>query len=494
MKYIEKQKHGVKLEKKAVKSAGITIITRFIGQIVQLAGTMILARILVPSDFGLVAMVTSISGLFSLFSDLGLTDATVQNDKITQDQASTLFWIIVIFNFFTAFCLIILSPYISIFYNDYRVRLIFIAISTQFIFMGLSNQHFALLKRDMQFLKVSFSDLTSLIIANILAIVTALHGFHYWSLVTRAIVFVFFKAIAGWVLFKWHPNLIIKQSHSGSLIKFGLITTLSLGFLYLLMNLDKTLVGKVFGAEELGFYNRAFGLFMLPVGQLTSPLHHVAVSTLSKLRTDYNEFRRFYLRAISAISFLGMPLAAFLVIESSDLIYIFFGNQWQRSVELLSILALSAGIKMIYDTNQWLNVSLGKADRRLKWNIFSFCVTIGSIIIGLFFSTKGVASAYSIVTFVLFIPGLLYAGKPIKLRINEIFNSFWKYALAATLAGMICSQTLKIIGLSWNEFYRLIIALLFYIAIYLLIIIGLYQGIKPIKQFISLISLFVSKN
>jgi PST family polysaccharide transporter len=491
--YVDNGRDQQNLGTRAIQGGGITIISRVFGQVAQLGGTMVLARILTPNDFGVVAMVTSIVGLLLLFSDLGLTDATLQAENITNSQASNLFWIILAFNALVSLLMVVVAPAIAAFFRNENVRLISIALSVQVVLFGLGNQHFALLRREMKFLGVSIATLSASVIGNVVAILMAWRGFGFWSLVAREIATALIRAISAWLMCRWRPSLPRLNSNTRGLMRFGVATSGSLGVAYLADNLDKALVGKVFGANDLGYYARSFGVFTLPLGQFTTSLHHVAVSTLSRLRESPEEFKRYYLRAISAVSFLGMPLAGFMVAASREITFVFFGPQWSRSAELLAILGCTAGIKLISMTSEWLNASLGRADRRLKWQLVSFSVTMTAIGIGLLFGLRGVAIAYSIATAFLVIPALLYAGKPVKLRFCSIIRSFWQSTVSAACAAAACWRVFALVGGEWNVVGRLFVIMISYMLAYIGATIVLNWGLKPVKEILSLFWVLVGK-
>ena len=470
----------------AVRSGGITIITRLVGQAVQLGATMVLARILTPDDFGVVGMVSAASGLLLLFSDFGFTDATLQSDHLTRDQASTLFWICVGSNVLLTLLMFLTSPLLAAFYREPRVTSISRILSVQFLLVGLGNQHFAIMRREMRFAAVSLAMLGSSVVGNGLAVILALRGLGYWSLVIRELGVCILTAAAGWTLCGWRPIIPRKPSDAGPLVRFGLTTAGSLGVSYLSMNVDKVLVGRTRGPEELGFYTRAFGLFQMSVGQFASSLHHVAVATLSRLRDRPAEYRRYYLRAVSAISFLGMPLSGILVVCARDIVTVLFGDQWSKSGELLSLLAASIGVRMVYDTNQWLTSSLGRADRRLKWNAISLVATIGAVAAGLPFGTTGVAVAYSLSTFLLLFPGLVYAGRPMRLTVGDILSCSWQSVLAALSAGVLMWRILSVPGAGWSPLLRLGISFPVYALAYVVAVVLLSRSLKPVKQMASL--------
>lgn len=474
------------LKTHAVRSGGVSIASRIAATVIQMVGVVILARLLTPADFGLVAMVTAITEIFNVFKDLGLYDATIQQPHLNHEQVSTLFWINVGFGFVLTATLIAISPAIAWFYHKPELKVITVVSSLSFIFTGLSAQHLALLKRRMSFMSVSIIDVSATLVSTIAAIIFALIGFGYWSIVLRQVVLGLFIAIGAWIFCVWRPGRPARKSGIGGMLRFGANTLGYFVMNYFSTNLDKTLVGKKYGAEPLGFYSRANYLATVPGGQLSMSIFHVAVATLSKLREDPPKFRRYYLSAISSISFVGMPMSGFMVVVSRDLIYLILGPQWGRAVPLFSILGLAAGMYLLASTHGWLHVSLGRADRWMRWGVFSSVITVAGFVVGLFFGTAGVATGYTVTVIFLAPLSILYAGKPIGLRFRELFSSLWRYLAGALLTSLLCSFLFNTIHFSSSVLLNILISSVIYVAIYLLIITALFLSVRPIVEFISL--------
>jgi O-antigen/teichoic acid export membrane protein len=491
--YVDSDRSTPQLGRTAVQGGGITVISRVACQVIQLGATMILSRLLLPEDFGVVAMVTSIVGFVLLFGDLGLTDATLQAESMLQRQASILFWVTTLFNLAVALILAASSPLLALLYKDPRVGPITLVLAVQVVVFGAANQHYTLLKRSMAFVEVSISALISTVLSNALAIAAVLLGFGYWSLIIRELASAATRALVGWYLCRWRPSIVRTLSGAGGLIKFGVTTMGSLGVAYFSDNLDKTLVGVAYGASPLGYYTRAFGLFTLPLGQFSSSLHHVAVSILSRVRTDKREFVRLYLRAVETISLLGMPLAALITITSSDLVLFLFGPQWSQSAVLLALLAPSAGFRMLYVTNDWLNASLGRADRRLKWQIISLCGTVCALGIGLIFSLKGVTISYSVLSAVLVFPALLYAGQPAGLKLRAILGAIWRSVVAAVLAAVPSGWFAILIRPSFGTFPTLCATSVIFILLYACAILVCYWGLSPFQDIVYMARLVLGR-
>ena len=473
------------LKGKAIRSGSISVITRGLNTIILVGGVLVLARLLSPADYGLVAMSTVFTNFFLNFAELGLTDATIQATRISHEQVSTLFWIIVSVGIAITIVIIGLSPAIAAFYKRPQLKLILLVSSLGFAFSGFRPQHIALLKRHFLFGKIMAIELIANIISTIAAVIVVIAGGGYWGLVSRPLISTFTSMILTWSFCRWRPGPPRRNSGVRPLLKIG---AHSIGFYlvdYLTKNLDKSLIGKKYGAESLGYYSRANYLATTPAGQFAQSLFHVAVSTLSKLRENPEEYRRYYLKSLSVISFLGMPMSIFMVVMSPEMIYLLLGPKWNQAAGLFSILGLSGGMLIISWTQGWLHVSLGRTDRWLRWGILRTIIMVAGFFLGLSYGSRGVAIAYSAVIIITTFPGLSYAGRPIDLRVREILSVVWRIIGASTLAGLLV-YAIKRSGLVGAPVILRLISFLFvYSLAYLTLVTILSWSIKPIIEMTS---------
>jgi len=481
------------LKGRAIRSAGITIFERISEYGLNTISIIILARLLTPRDFGLVAMVASIAGVFGILRDLGLSDVTVQASEISHSQASTLFWVNSIFNGGIALVLIACSPLLAMFYKEQKLSGITILYSFSFIFIGLSTQHIALMKRYMRFGQIAIIGISSTVLGVMSAIILALLGFGYWAIVAKQIVLALCTAIGAWLFLSWRPGLPSFTREIWQMIKMGLNIV---GFFivnYLAHNMDKTLIGWRLGADSLGYYDRAFQLSVMPVSLLAMPLHAVAVSTLSKLKHEPTEYSKYYINSLKILTFFGLPISAFLFLMSNDIVLLLLGPNWGQTAHLFKILSISIWASIMYGTHGWLHVSLGRTDRWFKWGLISTPILIIAYFVALNWGTKAVAASYAIVLGVLAIPSILYAGRPIGLRLDSFLRHLWRCLLST---GASCIPLFFVIPLlsAFNIWIRLFVSLLFYGILYLLFLIMLYRSLEPVKNILDLIPNLVRRS
>lgn len=481
------------LRKHAVRGAGATVVCQVSIYCIQMISTIILARLLSPHDFGLVAMVIYIFLFFKMLRNLGLIDATIQRDEITHAQLSTLFWINVLFSIGIALIFVALSPLIVWFYKEPQLEEISVSISLVFILGGLSTQHLALLKRNMQFYRSAANEIIATIIGVITAIILAVVGCGYWALVWKHVASAGAEAVGAWIICRWRPTLPSYGTGVSPMLRFGVNMLGNFSVNYFSQNLDKVLVGWRNGPQSLGHYDKAYQLFLAPAQQLSYPLTHVVVATLSRLNNDPEKYRSYYLSAVSLLSFVAFPLSAALAVMGKDIILLLLGPQWGKAGDIFSIFALGIGIHVLYGTHGWLHISLGRTDRWFRWGIVGASVSVTSFLIGLPFGPPGVAVAYTIAIYILTGPGLWYAGKPIGISLTSIVLVSWKYFVAALGAGSVAWYILFVFDVTSASFsafdivVRLCLSLALCVSIYLTLIIALYGNTKPISHFFTVL-------
>jgi PST family polysaccharide transporter len=481
------------LKQKAVRGGGITMATRLVDYAIQVGSTAVIARILDPADYGLVAISLAATGFFFVFKSMGLSDATVQRKQITHSQISTLFWINVATGCLFALFLVSVSPTIARIYKDQRLIGVINLSALSFVFTGLYTQHQALLKRSMQFSLIAINEIIAMVISVCCAIVMAFAGMGYWVLVLRPLILSASVMIGYWILCSWRPGLPSRHSGVLPMLKFGFNTIAYYMVEYIAKNTDKALIGWKEGQTPLGFYSRAFQLFLAPVSQLTLPLTGVAVATLSKLQNEPGKYHSYFLNATHTLALIGFPFSMFLVANSQPLILLLLGKKWAPAAELFSILGLSGGIQLITSTRAWLFVSLGRTDRWLHTGIVASIIMVLFIFVGIQFGMKGVATAYTTYVFLSLVPSLWYAGTPIGLQFQAVLSVLWKPFIASSVVAIINRLLLPMVA-ALPYISQLIFATILYSLLYATGLLLLYRSFKPFGDLYTLISLFFSSS
>jgi len=406
------------LKGRSVRGGVLTVGVRGVSFLVQTISTIVLARMLAPADFGLVAMVTSVSGLVMMFGDAGLSQATIQRLEINHDQVSTMFWINVGFSLLLMVVFASVAPVLAWLYGEPRVTLITLVFAGTFLFSGLMVQHDALLQRQMRFVSLTVRDIAASVVGVAVAIVVAWRGAGYWALVALPAATSLTQMVLSWFFSRWRPGMPRWSPEVRSMVGFGGHLVGSNFLAYLGRNADNVLIGWYWGAGPLGLYSRAYGLLMLPLRQLNSPVASVAVPAFSRIQDDPERFARYYLHTMNLIMWISAPLVGFLFIAAEPVITVVLGAQWVEAAAVFQLLAISALVQPLYNALGWVFVSRGRADRLFKMTICICPVVVGSFLVGLPFGIKWVALCYSAALLIIlpFVFRFTFQGTQITLR------------------------------------------------------------------------------
>jgi PST family polysaccharide transporter len=426
------------LKKRSIQSGAVTVGSQGLKMMIQMGSTMILARILVPEDYGIMAMVMAIAGFARMFINMGLSAATIQRADINQAQVSTLFWINAGMGLLLMILLASLSPVVAWFYNTPELTWVTVAMSTMFLLNGLGVQHSALMSRQMRFFAIAAINVVSMIAGITVAIFAALQGLGYWALVLNSIVNSFCTVSLKWLTVRWLPSLPSRASGVGSMIKFG---SDLLGFNivnYFARNLDNILIGRFHGSGPLGFYSKAYQLLMMPISNLRDPLLRVATPALSKLQNEPENYRKYFIKLVSLLAFVSMPLVTFLFVCSDQIIGFILGPEWIEASELFKILALVALIQPVVSTQGLVMITTGRSRRYLIIGVLGAAMTSLAFALGVPWGAKGVAIAYAISVYVKFFPFLYAAFKDTPVDISNFLLAICRPFIASLIMGIVC--------------------------------------------------------
>ncbi len=451
------------LQARTARGGAVIVAAQVAKQAITFLVTMVLARVLTPSDYGLLAMVNAVIALLTVFRDLGLSLGVVQREVITQEQASALFWANAGVGLLLTGITMGLSPFIAGFYREPRLAPVTCAMAPMFLLSGLAAQQQAWLLRQMRFGALAIVDVAVLIVNALVGIVLALAGKGYWSLILNIVAGQLVWTAALWAICRWRPGRPRRATGIRSLLGLGgNLVGFNLAH-YLARNLDSVLIGRAWGEGQLGLYDRAYKLFSLPVVTISTPIAAVAVPALSRLQDAPKEYRRLYLQIISAIAFVTMPIAALMIVESQDLIRVVLGERWTEATAVFRLLGISALLQPLYSTQGWLQASLGRTDR-LRWGLVSSALIVASFFLGLPYGAKGVALAYSCTIVIITWPCQRYALRGTLITLRDVLGAIGGPAVFSLLAGGMALLTVQRIGFTGAAARLVITALLLSLA------------------------------
>lgn len=383
--------------------------------------TVIVARILSPGDYGVIAMWAPIFAFVQLFQDFGFSTATVQAKTLSSEQSSTLFWINVLASLVIAFLLISGAQFVGTFFHDSRVSSVTAASASIVLVGSLAIQHSALLNREMRFRALAMIATAAALTNAAVTIALALYLRSYWALFLGNLAAVIVQVLLTWVLSGWRPGRRAPLRDARELLGFGThVATFNL-VNFLSRNADNILIGRYWGAGPLGLYDRSYKLMMTPLQLVNAPLSRVMLPVLSQLRDEPRRFRKSYLFTVQAILLATAPAAAIAAAESDKIVLLLLGPKWTAAAPIFFWLALVMIYQPAASALGWLPLSCGRARVYAALGVFSSVATVISFLIGLPAGPVGVARAYFLVNFfVVTLTLVVWASKGSPVRIADL--------------------------------------------------------------------------
>lgn len=365
---------------------------------------MILARLLVPADFGLLAIAMIFVQFGNIFANFGISQAIIQKKKLTNEILSAGFLLSVSFGFILFGIIWLAAPFIADFFNEPRSMEVTRALAVIFILNGIIGVNRGFMMRHFRYKMIFYIEIAGYAFGfGATGIVMAALGFGVWSLVWGVIIQHIIIAL-GYIIFVrlkfWNVH---KANGYRSLLQYGGGVSLIGLFNYIAMNIDYLIIGRLLNATQLGFYSKAFGLMQIPARNISYTLGGVSMSTFSSVQDDIPRLKKGFYKAMNLIFLVGGPAMVVMVLSAEYLIIGFYGNQWHGAVAAFQILSISIVFKVFFG----ISGSLAKATNNVYGETirqFIFAALVGGLSYGLIgYGIEGVAWAVTIAAFVFFI-------------------------------------------------------------------------------------------
>jgi PST family polysaccharide transporter len=474
--------------RRSLRAGAVVLSARVLIIIIQLLTFLILARVLSPEDYGLVGMVTAITVFAPLLVSLGTPDAVVGRARITEREISALFWISIAVGCSATLMMAVCAPLIARFYGDPRLIWIAAVSALTFIMSALYCQHNTLLRRAMKFKELAAVEVAANLLSSGAAITMALYGLQYWALVLRPVLLSSFIALGVWALCPWVPGRPVMSGNAKEMLRKGLQIAGFVVFDYIAGSTDRIAIGYRSGPTLLGYYQNAMFIFENLGALLVLSAHNVVVASLSMAQNNPDELRRLWRKALLILQFYAMPAYGVLAVVGQDLIVVLFGSKWAQAGVLISILALRGIPYAVERTTGWLHVSAGRTDRWVRWGFIAMCAQLIALFCGLPYGPTGVAVAFVVCTFILFIPAVAYSGRPLGISATDVIATVWRPLVASLLAAAI-GFTLRFTLLAdMSPILKIIVLTPIYVSAYLTALAGFLGERMPIQVLFALLT------
>jgi len=411
------------IAKKAVHGIAWVALSSTIVQVLNFITKIVLARLLAPEDFGLLAIGLLAINAFDLFNDIGLGAALIYKKDDPDHTAANTAFLVLPFAASFLFALSYLSaPYAALFFNNAAIDPILRILSLTFIISSFGTVPSKLLEKELEFKKKIIPDTVSRVGYAAVAIWLALAGYGVWSLVYGQIAYVLLVVVFTWIVSDWRPtfrfNKIILKELSG----YGkLILGVNI-VLFLIYNIDNAIVGRMIGMEALGFYTIAYMISNLPATQITHLVERVMFPVYSKMQDDRASLKRNYFKTLKYVSMLSVPAAFGIFVVAPDFVRIVLGEKWMPAVPVLQVLCFSGLARSISATTGSIFQGTGRPDIFLKTSFLQLLTMVFLMFLLISrFGIIGVGLAVTIPVIAQSIIRLYLVNRIVDINLNELY-------------------------------------------------------------------------
>jgi len=417
--------------------------------VATLASAVLLSRFLMPADFGLIATTAPIIGLADMIRDAGFSQALIQRANIEKGQANALFWLLMAVTGLLVLLLLALSWPLARFFGDWRIAHILMVSAGIMLVGSIGSQPIAWLNRNLDFDRLAILDIIVAIITLIVSVTMAWATHSYWAIVAGGGAGALTNMLLGCAFSGWRPGRPVFDGAVKEMVHFGSAVSFSNVMNFLARNSDNLLIAKFSGQEQLGYYDRAYKLMLLPLTQITWPIARVLTPILSGLQNEPQEYSKLYFRTITFMMTATQPAMVAATVGAAQVITLLLGDKWSASVPIFVWLGAAAVHQLVTSSHGWLYLSQGRGRDYSIVGIFGSVTTVASFAVGVHWGAYGVAIAYVVSDYLLRLPfSWLFVGRSGPVRTGPLLRQSAPHALATIVAAAGCVLLRRVGGLS----------------------------------------------
>lgn len=469
--------------------AGIvwSFIQQFGAKLISLSIGIILARLLGPEEFGLVAMVYVFIAVGSSLMDSGLTSSLIRSVDVNQNDYSTVFFFNLIGSIVVYACMFFLAPLIAAFYKQEVLVDIIRVTGVSFIINASYGVHNTRFIKMINFRIQALIQIPAIVGSGFLGIVLARAGYGVWSLVWMSLSNSFLLASMHWVFSDWRPALIFDRDSFRRHFNFGYKMTLSGLLETLYQNIYVIIIGKYYSAAQLGFYSRADSMSQFPISNISAAINKVTYPMLSAISTSDAQLKSVYKRIMNQVVFWNTPVLIYLAIIALPLFRILFGEQWIQSVPYFQILCLGGIMYPLHSYNLNILKVKGRSDLFFKLEVIKKVTCVIGIVCVIPFGIYGLLYFQLAFGFFGYYINSLYSGKMLNYSLIEQISDLTPPILLSAITGLICYGLDRSLVHIYNasDFQRIAVTTTIYSFVYLAT--AFWINLAALKDFKQLI-------
>jgi O-antigen/teichoic acid export membrane protein len=383
------------LRQQVVSGVAWKIVTQVVLQATRILVAIILARLLVPRDFGLASMALLFVGVASVFIDLSLGTALIARRSITEADRSTAFWTTLAAGTSCTIIGVALSPLVADFFSTPEVEPLFAVTSILFLITAFSSTQAALLTRELQFRSLQLRQIAGAVIAGAVGVSLAFAGLGAWALVIQALTAEAVSLVLVWRFSTWRPRFMYSVDSLRQMGPFAVKASGARALGYVNLNADNFLIARFLGATPLGIYSVAYNVMFAPFARLAQPIQEVLFPAFARLAADPPRMGATWLRGSRIVAAITVPAFVGLAIVAPDFVPVVLGQRWEKAVPILELLCIAGLAQSLVSLNHSLLQALDRAGTLLVFMIFSAAITVASFAVGLYWGVVGVAAGFA---------------------------------------------------------------------------------------------------
>ena len=425
------------LKEKTISGVFWSAFTQVFRQSFSFITTIFLVRLLSPEAFGLIGMVTVLTGFATIFIDVGFGSALIQKKSVSQLELSSVFWFNIAVGALLTLLFFTVAPLVADFYEQPLLFPLTRILSLSFLLGSFGTVQKTILAKDINF-KAPFK--IQAYVQPIAAIVTlamAYYGWGVWALVVQVILSTALTSLALWLSSTWRPSMAFRWSALQSMFGFSLNLLGNDTLNYWVRNVDNLLVGRYLGTAELGIYSKSYSILTLPLRNISRVVSKVLFPSLARVQDQKEKVKAIYLKIIRTISLISFPLMMGLLVVSDRFVPLVYGEQWVSMIPLVQVFCVLGMFQSVGHAISNLYLSQGRSDLMFRVGTVLRVFLIMAIVVGLRWGILGVAISYTTMSIVASFVDHYYAGKLVGLSVREIFRYLSGVFFASLFMGLV---------------------------------------------------------
>lgn len=435
-----------RLGSRAARGASIVMVGQASRIFIQIGSVAILARLLEPVDYGLIAIVLAVVGVGEILRDFGLSTGAIQAVELSRYQRDKLLWLNTAIGATLAVAGFLVAPLVARIFGQPELTSITRMLSLTFVVSGVTAQYRADLNRRMRFHSLVVADVSSQILGISIAITLALAGWGYWALVAQQLSAALSALVILMLYARWLPGRPRRGVDVKSIVVFGRGMMGSQLVGYLNGSVDTYTIALTMSAGQLGIYNRGFQLVMRPLSQLRAPSTTVALPVLSRLNGDLPRAGRYIVSGQIALGYPLVGVLSFAAGAAVPIVDVFLGSNWSTVAPVFALLAIGGAFQTLSYVALWVYLARALTGQLFKYSLFGLALKTLLVVVGSHWGIVGVAAGYALAHAFEWPISLWWLSRLTPIPVRTLAFGALRISGCAVVAGLACIGSVALLA------------------------------------------------